>query len=58
MSNPLVIVVKNGMVQEVYCLKPCRTEIEIIDLEGGNVIQSLSCGYYKNYKRACEKYRV
>ena len=33
MSNPLVIVVKNGMVQEVYSPKPRRTEIEIIDLD-------------------------
>ena len=33
MSNPLVIVAKNGMVQEVYSPKPCRTEIEIIDLD-------------------------
>ena len=33
MNNTLVIVVKRGMVQEVYSLNPCQTEIEIIDLD-------------------------
>ena len=36
MSNPLVIVVNNGMVQEVYSLKPCRTEIIDLDFNGSN----------------------
>lgn len=33
MNNTLVIAVKKGMVQEAYSLKPCRTDIEIIDLD-------------------------
>ena len=33
MSKPLVIIVKNRMVQYVYSPKPCPTEIEIIDLD-------------------------
>lgn len=33
MNNTLVIVVKRGMVQEVYSLNPCQTGIEIIDLD-------------------------
>ena len=33
MNNTLVIVVKRGMVQEVYSLNPCQTEIEIIDID-------------------------
>lgn len=36
MDNPLVIVVNNGMVQEVYSPKPCRTEIIYLDFNGSN----------------------
>ena len=31
MADTFIIVVKRGMVQEVYSLNPCQTEIEIID---------------------------
>lgn len=33
MNNTLVIALKKGMVQEIYSLKSCRTDIEIIDLD-------------------------
>ena len=33
MADTFIIVVKRGMVQEVYSLNPCQTEIEIIDLD-------------------------
>lgn len=41
MDNLLVIAVKKGMVQEVYSLKQCHTDIEIIDLDfNGSDVES------------------